>query len=257
MAREIESPATKGYWDKFYTEGSGVKHYEWYNIDVESLCQIMWKQQLLLANCIETRTCEVLQIGIGNSTLIEDLFQNAEYYVPIDVVKAYEWKIMNIDISEVAIEQCQEKVKHLEESKKSKQTSKTKTKSQTDQLKINETFQVMDACKMDFSNNIYDVVIDKGTIDALLCECNDEILKNGLNPKVEQLLKESYRVLKPRGRMFLFTGNDSSVVYPYVYHEELDWDVEAFQVPLNHRDNKDSSDFSNLNITLYVLTKPE
>jgi hypothetical protein len=38
------TPASKEYWEIFYTEGPGIKNYEWYNITFDSIKKFLIKE---------------------------------------------------------------------------------------------------------------------------------------------------------------------------------------------------------------------
>merc|ERR1712178_510016 len=80
-------------------------------------------------------THKVLMVGAGNSRLSEELYDNQVKY------------ITNIDISEVC-------VNHMKAKHEDKQEMQ---------------WQMMDARKLEFSEGTFDVVIDKGTMDSVLC----------------------------------------------------------------------------------------
>ena len=75
---------------------------------------------------------KILMVGCGNSKLSEQMY-----------LSNYK-NIINIDISDIVIE---------------------KMKKQYPEMK----WQEMDATKMSFENNLFDCVIDKGTLDAIMC----------------------------------------------------------------------------------------
>lgn len=50
----------------------------------------------------------------------------------------------------------------------------------------------MDVLDMKFKNGEFDIVLDKGTLDSVLCGDNSA-------PNVEKMLSEVYRVLSPNG----------------------------------------------------------
>ncbi|KAL5781896.1 hypothetical protein ACOSP7_006925 [Xanthoceras sorbifolium] len=107
----------------------------------------------------------VLVVGCGNSAFSEGMVDDG-----------YE-DVVNIDISAVVI-------------------SHMKTKySDRPQLK----YSIMDARKMDdFQSSSFDVVIDKGTLDSILCG-------NNSRQNATQMLKEVWRVLKDQGVYILIT----------------------------------------------------
>jgi ubiquinone/menaquinone biosynthesis C-methylase UbiE len=78
-----------------------------------------------------------LNIGCGNGE-IQDLLYEAGYH-----------KIFNNDISSVVIEQM----------------SKIKQSKKFEEM----VYEVMDACSMTYADQMFDLVLDKSTIDALLC----------------------------------------------------------------------------------------
>jgi ubiquinone/menaquinone biosynthesis C-methylase UbiE len=61
----------------------------------------------------------------------------------------------------------------------------------------NYRFQQMDACKLDFEDSIFDVVIAKEAIEHL--------------PDVGACLREAYRVLKPTGKLIVTSPNRDSL----------------------------------------------
>lgn len=56
-------------------------------------------------------------------------------------------------------------------------------------------YLLMDALNMNFENEVFSVVIDKGTLDALMPDDNEETIK-----KIKQYFEEIRRVLRMGGR---------------------------------------------------------
>jgi ubiquinone/menaquinone biosynthesis C-methylase UbiE len=81
--------------------------------------------------------------------------------------------ITNIDLSEIVVKQMSEKNKHLS----------------------GMQFLKMDMLKMDFEESIFDVVIDKGTLDALMSDISEKVQDD-----CNKLFAELDRVLKVGGR---------------------------------------------------------
>ncbi|KAK0087112.1 hypothetical protein PV326_005290 [Microctonus aethiopoides] len=104
----------------------------------------------------------ILVVGCGNSKLSMDLH---------DVGYS---SITNIDISKVVIDQMKEKNK-------------------VD--RPNLIFEQMDATKLSYSDNSFSVVIDKGTLDALMPNDNEETLS-----RIDKYFHEINRVLRKGGR---------------------------------------------------------
>lgn len=151
---------------------------------------------------------DVLVIGCGNSTmsydLISDGFKN----------------VISIDISAVVIKQMQ-------------QTYKKQRK-----LK----WQVMDASALDFFDNSFDIVFDKGTIDAIICHPNGA-------EKVSQTLKEVFRVLKTNGKFVVITFESPAKRLKTLRLVKLNWNLLP---PLNlHLSDEKNSTM----IYVYILEK--
>uniref|UniRef100_A0A8C4MRA0 eEF1A lysine and N-terminal methyltransferase n=1 Tax=Equus asinus asinus TaxID=83772 RepID=A0A8C4MRA0_EQUAS len=106
---------------------------------------------------------KVLVIGCGNSELSEQLY---------DV--GYE-DIVNIDISEVVIKQMKER-----------------NASRRPQM----SFLKMDMTQMEFPDASFQVVLDKGTLDAVLTDEEEKTLQ-----QVDRMLAESPRVERPSGSL--------------------------------------------------------
>ena len=56
----------------------------------------------------------------------------------------------------------------------------------------NLPFKQMDARSLQYEDGTFDAVVDKGTIDSILCG-------DGSGPNADQVLSEIYRVLSPTG----------------------------------------------------------
>ena len=93
----------------------------------------------------------------------------------------------------------------------------------------------MDATKMTFEDESFDVIIDKGTLDALIC-ATDLIMSTNL-------LKEQLRVLKkktgkwyiishgkPHSRMFMFNKAFDVSKYQIKYCKESTYHI-SFNIP--------------------------
>ena len=151
----------------------------------------------------------VLNVGCGNSPMSEEM-QNTTFDI-----------IVNIDISSIVIEQMKEKYKNNPDL----------------------IWFEMDCTAMDFDNEMFDVVFDKGTFDALMCK-NDE------NHAVHQTMKEICRVLKQGGLFIEITYGK-----PYnrlnVFREiDLSWKIYD---PISITDTNDSSQVT----YIYVFQKME
>ena len=116
-----------------------------------------------------TKNDKILNLGCGNSRLGEDLSE-----------EGYE-DITNIDFSAKVISIMEEKCK----AKFPKMS-----------------FKVMDALNMkEFQTGSFNTIIDKGTLDSILCADNSV-------PNAQKMLAEVFRVLAPGGHYICITYGD-------------------------------------------------
>jgi len=107
----------------------------------------------------------------------------------------------------------------------------------------------MDACHMTFEDSSFSIVFDKGTTDALLSGGESDHIK------IEEMMSEIFRVLQSGGIFVLITGNDSTVVHPYLYTQ--DWNVVMSPVERNSTiKDQHNVAFAKLPIWMYVMSKP-
>ncbi|XP_014767916.1 eEF1A lysine and N-terminal methyltransferase [Octopus bimaculoides] len=112
-------------------------------------------------------TDKVLMVGCGNSQLSADMFD------------AGFKRIINIDTSSVVIKQMLDK----------NQTHRPEMK-----------FLKMDVTEMDFTDGEFSVVIDKGTLDALLVNESEEVIEN-----VDKALSQISRTMRLGARYLIIT----------------------------------------------------
>ncbi|KAJ1837812.1 hypothetical protein LPJ57_011316, partial [Coemansia sp. RSA 486] len=121
---------------------------------------------------IHGRDARILMLGCGNSTLSSDMY-----------AAGYE-NIVNVDYSDVVIKQMRQRCAH--------------------QAKM--TWEVMDVRQLALDDASVDVAIDKGTLDALMCDKGDswnpppELCRN-----VAAEVDEVDRVLAPGGKFVWIT----------------------------------------------------
>eukprot|EP00004_Rigifila_ramosa_P012560 TRINITY_DN2722_c0_g1_i1.p1 TRINITY_DN2722_c0_g1~~TRINITY_DN2722_c0_g1_i1.p1 ORF type:complete len:220 (-),score=42.72 TRINITY_DN2722_c0_g1_i1:155-763(-) len=159
---------------------------------------------------------KVLNVGCGNSTLSEELYDAG-------VSK----NITNIDVSTTVIKQMSEK--HAG--------------------KDGLTFTVMNATSLHFSPATYDVIIDKGTLDCVLCAENS-------THNSDKMLSELSRVLKAGGRVLYITYASPEIRKPLLDKPKYGWTIETISLPkptapgVTHDDPDAPKEH-----TLFVLTK--
>ncbi|GLJ40376.1 hypothetical protein SUGI_0830870 [Cryptomeria japonica] len=133
----------------------------------------------------------ILMVGCGNAVMSEDMVKDG-----------YE-EIINTDISAVAIHMMQKKYEKVP------------------QLKYVQ-IDVRDmSC---FSNEYFNSVIDKGTLDSLMCGANAPI-------SAARMLEEVSRVLKPGGVYMLITYGDPRVRMPHLNVPCYNWTITLYVIP--------------------------
>ncbi|XP_077218434.1 S-adenosyl-L-methionine-dependent methyltransferases superfamily protein [Tasmannia lanceolata] len=133
----------------------------------------------------------VLMVGCGNAVISEDMVKDG-----------YE-DIMNIDISSVVIDMMRKKYEYLP------------------QLK----YMQMDVRDMSFfPDESFDSVIDKGTLDSLMCGTDAP-------SSASQMLEEVSRLLKPGGIYILITYGDPTVRIPHLSQPGYNWKIILYIIP--------------------------
>ena len=144
---------------------------------------------LPLLNQCESK--DILNLGCGNSPM------------SIEMLKEGFNRITNIDISLSVIKQMKERYK-----------SEPKAE-----------WISMDCTKLEFLQNSFDAIIEKGTIDALSC-------KNDKGNSVCKLLKESFRVLRDGGVFLSISFGKPSLRLNYFREANLGWKVlDPIEIP--------------------------
>lgn len=143
-----------------------------------------------LAPLIGAKT-KILVVGCGNSRLSEEILNDKKPK-----------KVVSVDISSVVIEQMEDNYR--------------------DEPKLQ--FATMDVTKLEFQNESFDLIVDKGCLDSLLC--SDEADRNA-----DLALSEYFRVLSATGTVVCVSyGNEDSRV-PYLTLPKYKWDL---QQPVQH-----------------------
>ncbi len=117
--------------------------------------------------------------------------------------------ITNIDFSEVVIEQM-----------KAKYANKPGLTC-TQQIYSLDIDMTMDATKLQFPDDSFDIVIDKGTIDSQLCA-------EGSARVIHLILKEVFRVLKFSGKFVLASFSKTRATY--LQRPDLKWKISTEQL---------------------------
>ena len=158
-----------------------------------------------------------LIIGCGNSTLSVDLFDDG-----------YE-NNTSIDISEIVI---------------NKMISKYKSNGIRERLK----FECMDMMQMKYSNESFNIVIDKGTLDAV---CSDADID------IDKMFSEISRVLKYFGRYVCISLLQEHVLERFLHwfiNENPNWICRIHRCQQIMRQQQQQQDLDFVNFPVFIVT---
>jgi len=81
----------------------------------------------------------------------------------------------------------------------------------------------MDVKSLQFEDGIFDAVVDKGTLDCILCG-------DGSGPNAEQMLNEVYRVLAPTGVYICITYGVPEQRESYFKNATYNWNLWTHKI---------------------------
>ncbi|KAL0479832.1 hypothetical protein AKO1_007459 [Acrasis kona] len=81
-------------------------------------------------------------------------------------------------------------------------------------------FIEMDLLEMNFPKNTFDCIIDKATMDIILC--GDEPIKT-----IQNAFKNIYRVLRPSGVFMMLSYAKSQLRLPFLKNKQYPWDISV------------------------------
>lgn len=136
-----------------------------------------------------SRSSRILHVGCGNSELTEQMYDNGYH------------NIVNIDYSEVVISQMQ-------------QRNRNRSKM---------IWSVMDATSMTYSNDSFDLVIDKGVLDAFSCMTAARLT-------IATYLKEVFRVLRPGGGFVCISFGEPAFRRNHIINPMLEWTCKETEI---------------------------
>ncbi|XP_016716618.1 EEF1A lysine methyltransferase 4 isoform X2 [Gossypium hirsutum] len=188
MFRDVSSCNTYNYGDALYWDSRYIQ---------EAGGAFDWYQRYSSLRPFVRRyvptSSRVLMVGCGNALMSEDMVKDG-----------YE-DIMNIDISSVAIEMMGRKYEFVP------------------QLK----YMQMDVRDMSFfPDESFDSVMDKGTLDSLMCGTDAPI-------SASRMLGEVSRLLKPGGTYMLITYGDPSARMPHLNRPTYGWNIFLYNLQTN------------------------
>eukprot|EP00252_Welwitschia_mirabilis_P014061 TRINITY_DN31086_c0_g1_i1.p1 TRINITY_DN31086_c0_g1~~TRINITY_DN31086_c0_g1_i1.p1 ORF type:complete len:773 (-),score=145.30 TRINITY_DN31086_c0_g1_i1:38-2356(-) len=188
LLETLQDFTSKENWDEFFKLRSD-NPFEWYG-DWSTLEEPLAKHCGLVPKGNDT-SLDILVPGCGNSELSEKLYD------------AGFTRITNIDFSKVVIQSMLRK--HL--------------RSRPQML-----WRVMDMTQMQFPDNVFDVVIDKGSLDALM--------EPELGPKLGiQFLAEVKRVLRQGGKYICISLAQTHVIELLLCKFRFGWKVSVHVIP--------------------------
>lgn len=158
----------------------------------------------------------ILITGCGNSNL------SAEMY---DVGYT---NITNIDVSEVVIKQMTSMNSHRADMK----------------------YICMDALNMNFENDSFSVVLDKGTLDALMPDDSEET-----NMSIDKYFSEIKRVLKFGGRYLCITLLQSHILKKLLTFCDKSWMFRIVRCHEAEEKNAENGDGTTLPVFMIIATK--
>ena len=155
----------------------------------------------------------VLNIGCGNSEVSEDMIKG-----DIEIV-------VSIDVSQTVIDQMSEKCKNIS----------------------NMYWYKMDCTDMEFKDDLFDIVFDKGTFDAILC--GDNNMAN-----IRDSLCEIWRVLKNGGFFIEITHTEPKNRINLLKSSGENWKFHETRVIVG---NSNTGSQNTRNHYIYILEKME
>ncbi|RNA05216.1 endothelin-converting enzyme 2 [Brachionus plicatilis] len=140
---------------------------------------------------------KILTLGCGNSRMSEELY--------LDNFT----NIVNTDYSPVLIEAMKNKYHSLEKM----------------------SWLVMDINNLEFEDNSFDCVIEKGTLDALLVDEKDPWNMSQENKfKMQIILEQVSRILKNGGVFISITFAQPHFRKPLYAHDKFNWSIQLFPI---------------------------
>jgi SAM-dependent methyltransferase len=144
----------------------------------------------VLQPLLSSQDATILVLGCGNAGFSSALYDDGYRF------------IVNIDISPVVIEQM--KKRHVS--------------------RPEMVFSVMDVRKLEFPSNSFDLVVDKSTMDALLCSDSNAFLC------VAQMTREVQRVLKLGGHYLCISYGNPENRRVHFLSPHLNWPLKHYKV---------------------------
>ena len=175
-----------------------IKYWEEHYKNVEEDTTFDWLEEypslkeIISSLKISKESGKILNVGCGNSELSENMYDDGYN------------NIYNIDISNTVINIMTERSKN----------------------RPGMIYEVMDVCDIKYDNNLFDLVIDKSTMDALLC--GDDYCIT-----IAKMLKEIQRVLKVDGYYMIISYEEPDYRMMHLKRKFLKFNVEIKKIEQN------------------------
>lgn len=168
--RQATTFGTQEYWEKFYSgDSADSKDFEWF-CDYEDIRPFFHEFAQPVLDASSSRPPKMLVAGCGNSHLTCDLYDDL-------CADSMAVEIWNVDYAEAAI---------------------TRARATAGRRKLRHVVADLRALPEEtFREKSFDVVVDKGTMDALFCAGPSS---------VQRFTAELRRVLRPGGMVLLMSG---------------------------------------------------
>ncbi|KAG8222812.1 hypothetical protein J437_LFUL005018 [Ladona fulva] len=134
----------------------------------------------------------ILMLGCGNSNLSEQMYGDGYH------------NIVNIDYSDIVIGNMSKKYADLKKM----------------------SWEVMDMRDMSFPDESFDVIFEKGTLDAMLVEDSPWHISEENAQLIDTILTQVSRILTRNGRFISVTFTQPHFRLPMYVKEKYEWDVE-------------------------------
>ena len=180
----------RNYGDKKYWK----KYYK--NIDnttFDWLLEYPYVKEIISSLKLSKNSSKILNVGCGNSEFSENMYDDGYH------------NIQNIDLSEELINFMKER----------------------SQNRPGMTYEVMDVFDMAFKNNLFDLIIDKSTLDAISCSYDYFV-------NIAKMLKEIQRVLKIGGYYMVISYEEPDNRLIHLNRKFLKFKIDTIKLKENY-----------------------
>lgn len=218
----------KGFWDARYadipTGGKLDGLFDWYN-DWDAIEPVVASEGML-----ESQELVTLSVGCGNSSLSEKMYDAGYRHV------------VGVDFSESVIEHMRARARRARPELKvpsatahAPQRARGEAKGPCPALDMQALthaptpalrlqYEVMDVRELRFGDEAFDLIVDKGTLDSVVCGTD-------VKKAVSEYLTGLSRVLRSGGLLLVMSYGRPDDRQFYLEEDRYDWTVEAKTIP--------------------------